>query len=439
LCGISVLYDKESKLDSDRYLKQRGPDKLNKITINKFHISHYLLSITGEFIVQPVIDNDIVCLFNGEIYNYKKFGHLESDIYSIIESYKEHGDNFVKELDGEFALFLIDFKKKIFYISTDVFGIKPVYYSLDNGFGLSSYKSFLKNNGYSNIQRVEPNTTLKFNLNFELMSKQPIYHFLLDQNEKSYTHWGDAFLKAVEKRFKNVQYDIVLPLSSGHDSAAIACAMNLLDIEYISYSFLKNEDVSIIKDRIRINHNECIVNPEPVKKDDIRQLILDKSEKFYYGYDYESEVYMGFDDPGALGLAELLNEVKEKHPMLKILASGQGSDEVMSNIQAYKFRNPNPSHFTNDLSQIFPWDNFFKGSQSSYLAKEECISGMFGIEGRYPFLDTEVVQAYLALTPELKNKYFKAPLTDFLKLHEYPISFEHSNPDVNIKKGFNPS
>ena len=35
--------------------------------------------------------------------------------------------------------------------------------------------------------------------------------------------------------------------------------------------------------------------------------------------------------------------------------------------------------------------------QSSYLAKEESITGGFGIEGRYPFLDKAVVQEFLWL------------------------------------------
>ena len=39
------------------------------------------------------------------------------------------------------------------------------------------------------------------------------------------------------KRFANMKHDIILPLSSGHDSGAIACALDLLDIKYYSFSF----------------------------------------------------------------------------------------------------------------------------------------------------------------------------------------------------------
>ena len=66
--------------------------------------------------------------------------------------------------------------------------------------------------------------------------------------------------------------------------------------------------------------------------------------------------------------------------------------------------------------------------------KEESITGGFGIEGRYPFLDRKVVQEYLNLVPELKNKEFKAPITNFLEANNYPI--KTGDPE-KTKKGFN--
>ena len=117
---------------------------------------------------------------------------------------------------------------------------------------------------------------------------------------------------------------------------------------------------------------------------------------------------------------------------IKIVASGQGADEVFSNIQTYSFEKPNPKIFTGNLKDLFPWQNFYYGTQISYLGKEESIGGSFGLETRYPFLDKNLVQEYLNLKPELKNKYYKAPLTNFLMLHNYPFRKDNS------KTGFNP-
>ena len=63
--------------------------------------------------------------------------------------------------------------------------------------------------------------------------------------------------------------------------------------------------------------------------------------------------------------------------------------------------------------------------------KEEMVSGSHGIEGRYPFLDKYLVQEFLWLTPELKNKNYKSVLFEYLTKNNYP--FENK-----IKRGFNP-
>jgi len=111
----------------------------------------------------------------------------------------------------------------------------------------------------------------------------------------------------------------------------------------------------------------------------------------------------------------------------------------MSNIQAYNFGKPNPISFQEDLSKIFPWQNFYLGTQSSYLAREESITGGFGIEGRYPFLDKAVVQEFLWLDSSLKNKTFKSPIVNFLKKYNFPYRRNRNllGQKVSVKSGFN--
>ena len=95
-------------------LKLRGPDHTEVLSIDKprkMNFVHNLLSITGKFTVQPFYDDEIICLYNGEIYNYKDFGDYESDGLSLIPLYKEYGNDFVKKLDGEFVIVLVDLKK----------------------------------------------------------------------------------------------------------------------------------------------------------------------------------------------------------------------------------------------------------------------------------------------------------------------------------------
>ena len=66
MCGFGVHKEKYN----DHFIKQRGQDAENHVEINGYTFSHYLLAVTGEPTKQPYIDGDIVCVYNGEIYNH---------------------------------------------------------------------------------------------------------------------------------------------------------------------------------------------------------------------------------------------------------------------------------------------------------------------------------------------------------------------------------
>ena len=110
----------------------------------------------------------------------------------------------------------------------------------------------------------------------------------------------------------------------------------------------------------------------------------------------------------------------------KVNISGQGADEIMTDYSQWPW--------ATQLKGVFPeklevWRNFDGNYQRAYLTKEEHIAGAHGIETRYPFLDRDVVQEFLWLTPELKNRTYKAPLHEYLRRHDYPF-------DAGKKTGF---
>ena len=73
------------------------------------------------------------------------------------------------------------------------------------------------------------------------------------------------------------------------------------------------------------------------------------------------------------------------------------------------------------LNDIFPWHSFYDGTQIQYLNKEEYVAGAYGIETRYPFLDTQLVQEFLWLSSDLKNKKYKAPIAEYLEKYNFPF------------------
>lgn len=440
MCSFLVTNKKIHDIENvNYYLKFRGPDHTEVKNINEWTFIHNLLSITGDFTPQPLEKNGIFVIFNGEIYNYnngeKKYS---SDGFFILDQYIEKGKEFIKFLDGEFALVIIDTNINRLYFSGDYFSTKPLYVSTtkEKEVGISSYRSALEKLNFREIHRVAPNLLFDLDLTEWKLSFSSIKQWNLDQTVDSYEPWENAFFSAIQKRTEYNRTPILVPMSSGYDSGSIVCALQEKGYNnYLTYSFVGNEDKSIVNRRVNKNigfskENSFIKDyiSDSDKKEIVDQMIR-FVEPFYYGYMPTDDDMNGFDDKGAIGLYYLLKEVKNKHG-IKVQLSGQGGDEIMGNLQTYGFGGKfNPRSWPKDQNNVFPWANFYYGSNWSYLNKEECIAGSLGIETRYPLLDQNVVQCFLNLTPELKNKFYKAPIRHFFDKYQFPFKEE--------KLGFN--
>ena len=129
------------------------------------------------------------------------------------------------------------------------------------------------------------------------------------------------------------------------------------------------------------------------------------------------------DDNGAIGMSHICAKGKAEGQLIYL--SGSGADEIFSDYGFKGIKHFRHSTigglFPEDLDTVFPWKNFFDNTQRAYLMKEEYVSGSHGIEGRYPFLDTQVVQEFLWLKPELKNKFYKSVLHNYMEQNDYPL------------------
>src|SRR5277367_7126452 len=94
---------------------------------------------------QPMSNREesVWIVFNGEIYNFhelrqelKNFGHVfqtNSDTEVIIHGYKQWGDEVLNRLNGMFGLAIWDVRQKRLVLARDAFGIKLLYYRIDEG------------------------------------------------------------------------------------------------------------------------------------------------------------------------------------------------------------------------------------------------------------------------------------------------------------------
>lgn len=157
MCGIAGIYGTFSTAERRSAsavlaggLSHRGPDGEGMFLDGAISLIHRRLSIIdlSEAGNQPLYNEDrsLVLVCNGEIYNYRslreqllKKGHTfssHSDCETILHLYEDYHDDLpqlLSKLTGMFAFALWDEKRKRLFIARDRVGIKPLYYSWNNG------------------------------------------------------------------------------------------------------------------------------------------------------------------------------------------------------------------------------------------------------------------------------------------------------------------
>lgn len=444
MCSF-IFTNKEIKdLDYvNRVTKFRGPDLTSTESVDGFNYVHNLLSITGEITKQPFRKNNIVCVYNGEIYNHNKFGLYNSDGECLIDLYQEYGDEFTKQLDGEFAIVLVDYNKNKCIISSDVFKTKPIFYSIsDDSIGVASYSEPLIKLGHKDVVKMKPNTTMVLDLKTKkVINAFEVYEFdINNQNKTSFDDWILAFEDSIRKRSEGVREKIFIGLSSGYDSGTICNELTRQGVNFKSYIVRGTENEDILMKRIKalVSKNkelDVLYKNDPKLNQTINHIKVN-TEEFKYTISSSSsdynEYWLSLTDDGGSRFMSLICE-KAKRDGYKIIMSGTGPDEIFSDYGFNGNKYTNHSNFgglfPSDLTKIFPWNSFYGSSLESYIAKEEYVGGSFGMEVRYPFLDKMVVQEFLWLHYTLKNSEYKAPLHHYLEKFNYPFN-------KNVKQGF---
>ena len=387
---------------------RRGPDHSEKCYVNRFNIIHNLLDISQHKIIQPLIDGDITVLYNGEIYDpYDK-----CDTNLIIPLYRKYGHRFVEYINGEYAIVIIDGGDVFLY--SDVFATKPLFYSINDGhIGIASYASELINLEFTDIIRVEPSTYLQIKLSDFCITNFQHSAFDLTEYKTSYDECIAAFENACKLRCNDV---VAVGLSSGHDSGSILqwCLNNNISSKFY-YLITDREDSDVMKHRFDLcDHNNILHKTINYYDNRVlydyyeRHILCDIMEEYEY---YKNE-------PSTLMLSKMLRMIKRNG--CNIYIAGQGGDEIISNYEQ------DATFFTN-LQLQFPWDNFYGGENRLYIDQFEYIGGVYGVEVRYPFLDKVFVQEFLYLTKDMKNKFYKSVITEYLN--------RNSMPTKNIKVG----
>ncbi|MEM8960190.1 MAG: asparagine synthase-related protein [Acidobacteriota bacterium] len=410
MSGFAVTRQPHPELD---FVARRGPDQRQSIELEGFHVHYFLANVDGRRVMQPFVDGEIVCVFDGEIYSHPS---ARTDAKVLIDLYRHHGPSFAKQLDGDFALALYDFGLRTAVFATDVFATKPLFV---RGTEAASYGSALGHDSGNAIERLAASTILEVSLDDGRRHVHPHEPFDFDhQHKTSYDDWCTAFEDAVRKRAVDPCY---MPLSAGYDSGGIHCALEALGFDVKTYAIEGVENVDVLE--ARTTRGEVLKMTEAIFDQHQRSLRQTTESAHYDAINFLGDhvTHHLLEDRATTGLAWIHSLAKEEGR--RVFLSGQGADETVAACRHWP-----GSRFPDKLE---PWTDLLGGWQTAYLTKEEYVAGVLGAEGRYPFLDRAVIQEFLWLSVELKNRYYKAPLHVYMTHRDYPF-------EVGVKTGFEP-
>jgi asparagine synthase (glutamine-hydrolysing) len=434
MCGIFSLLNSgndnqfNEKNIAEQFLKgkNRGPE-YSKLEFNYQNIilGFHRLAINGlnSESNQPIINNNVVLICNGEIYNYKhlykymdKSPNTDSDCEVIIYLYLKYGiEQTLIMLDGVFAFILLDNRddiKKVF-IARDPIGVRPLYYfNVHNIYGFASEIKCLEyfyNNCNSDIKSIgqfSPGTFSVFNIH-ENEKWTPIinnknyyipsfsYSIMTNDIEKLktdiYSNISYYLNTAIIKRCNTTDRPVACLLSGGLDSSLIASLVanyfrkQGITIETYSIGLENSEDIKYarnVADYIGSKHTEIIVTEEEMFNS-IPEVI-----KAIESYDTTTV-------RASIG-NYLIGKYISQNSEAKVIFNGDGSDELLGGY-LYMHKCPDDIEFDKESRRLLKDIHMF-----DVLRSDKSISSN-GLEPRTPFLDRSFVNYVLSIPPYFRN------------------------------------
>ena len=154
MCGLAGYINLKGAPASNKIITNmtsaiahRGPDDEGYFVYENIALGHRRLSIidlsrAGH---QPMLskDNNFVLVYNGEIYNFQEI-RLELEVLGytfrsntdsevVLQAYIHWKEECVTKFNGMFAFVIYDKMNQSVFIARDRYGIKPLYYSFQNG------------------------------------------------------------------------------------------------------------------------------------------------------------------------------------------------------------------------------------------------------------------------------------------------------------------
>lgn len=424
MCSIVGLQGKFKANDIIEMLKSsknRGPDSSGvyldeihtNINIDEFEddndysiaFGHNLLSIydnEGRISKpQPIASENLVLVFNGEIYNFatirnflSKVG-VKAEVTSDSEALLYLIDFYAKKLDllkaVQSALRLIDgdyafavWDGENLALTRDPLGVKPLFYAQNDDLkGFASSRQSLKGSGFTEINTLKPEHIL-YNWQ-DISPAQPIYEKVFEGDVAKI----DKMLRlSVLKRVEGLR-EIGVIFSGGLDSSYLALLLKEISENIPLKITLYAVGAEGSKDVEAAIYASKFLNLDleifEVSEDEIRKALPDVVKAI--GDDNLMKV--------GVGLTTYFATRMVARDGLKVAISGQGADELFGGYKRYL-----KSFVDGTLNYDLRVD--MSNMYHVNLERDDACSMLNGVELRLPFLDKTLVELVLNIPDNKK-------------------------------------
>ena len=431
MCGIVVIVNQNDGICKSRInnLIHRGPDGINSIQVGNVLMEHSRLHIIGNTQPQPIINDEIYLVMNGEIFNWKaleielNYKTSQSDCEILIPLYKKYIRNnpsedfksFFNALNGQFSFVIYDKKYNKIFVGRDHVGITPLYigYKHDTTIFASELKCMLDD---FDVYIFEPRTYLYTSV--DNLNKNTIHHKYLQYEEicidkkhndvikicelikliESYTYSSNIKNLLIESTHlqlkdileQNIEFGVLL--SGGLDSSLIASIISKKYTQYTNkkiktFSFgFKNNSVDLIAARkvsefIGSEHYEFVSTME--------EGINAIKPAIWYMETYDTTTVRA-----GTAMYLLTSHIKNKFPQIKVLFSGELSDELFCYL--YGSNAPNIKDFQDETIKLVNNVHMF----DCLRANKTCMAN--SMEVRVPFTDPNYIKYILTIPTRYK-------------------------------------
>lgn len=375
----------------------KSPELLIADAKSKVAIGHLLHSVVGA-VSQPLQGKKGILSTNCEIYNWKEIAEKEKiNVRNDAELLLKRLDNcnskpkeiqkLLDMLNGVWAFAYLT--GKTIFLSRDVLGEKPLWYSVakEGGLLFTSERKALKEIGCKDVFLLDPRQLLTYNLTTKkikfIQRKFDLQKISAQPEESAKEKLTELLITSTKIRVPEKKFGLLF--SGGIDSTLLAIIFKKLRLDFKCYLAYAEgigdpKDLAFaneIADKYKLDLKLIPINLQeiPVLLEKIIPLI-------------ESS------DPVRVGVALPIYTAcqKARQDKIKVIFSGLGSDELFCGYSRFKDSNNTAKDSINHLLQMHESD----------LYRDDVISMNNNLELRLPYLDLSVVNFALSIEDKLK-------------------------------------